>query len=108
VQEIDLTPSQLQILLNMTSDPDIRHDEANVGLVSALHCGHFSSGRWRMKLSGHDIEIATGLFMDHQEKFHTHVAKKALVYLVRANDTAHAYYTTRNAGSDVPRETSTD
>ena len=107
MHDIDLTDSQFQILLGMTSEPDVRHAEANVSLVTALHRAHCTSHRWRTKMTDQEVETATGLLMDHQKAVRTHVAKKAVTYLVRSNNVAHAYYKARN-GDDVPRETSAE
>ncbi len=107
MEEHDLTTGQFRILLNATAEPQTRHTGPAASLVTALHKAHNTGGhKWRVKLSGQDIETALDLFITHQESARTPGAQQALQFFVGASPTAQRILQDRKEQADVPRETS--
>lgn len=107
MENIPLTHAQLRILLNRigatfpnTKRPGLR------SLDKALHQLRGRGSGWVVEMTRDDVATALAIFETHQREQPSVVAANCLRFLVNDSQIARKIYAERQAGSDVPRETS--
>lgn len=106
MQEINLTNTQLRILLNMTEDPGTWRDEKTADLVSAVHSVGIRGHGWYTQMSAEEVGTALELLIENQQNVRTTAAQQAVSFFVRGSVIAQRLFAERRTAPDVPRETS--
>jgi hypothetical protein len=101
MEEIDLTPGQMQVLLNATAPGVAVRDRQLKSLVVALHKVHRRDYSWVTEMSTEAVELALDIFKTHQMNYKTPAARKYLQTFVQGSTTAQQIYAERKQAREA-------